>query len=213
MRACRSWWSKAASSTTRARSSTCRGSNSWSATQPTRKSIPGPRWRRARPCRPATRWRSAAVSPRRQPTGATYWCVSSPATTSSPGHGEMSRILIAEDEEALCAMCARALTMDGHAVKTAADGSEALDLLTREEGRFDLLLTDVRMPLMDGIALALNVARDFPNMTILLMTGYADQRERAQGLDALIHDVITKPFTLAALRAAVNEALTVKTRG
>jgi two-component system cell cycle response regulator CpdR len=125
----------------------------------------------------------------------------------------MSRILIAEDEEALCAMCARALTTDGHEVKTAADGSEALDVLTREEGRFDLLLTDVRMPIMDGIALALNVARDFPNMTILLMTGYADQRERAQGLDALIHDVITKPFTLAALRAAVNEALTVGTRG
>jgi two-component system cell cycle response regulator CpdR len=125
----------------------------------------------------------------------------------------MARILIAEDEEALCAMCARALTMDGHEVETAADGSEALDMLTREEGRFDLLLTDVRMPIMDGIALALNVARDFPNMTILLMTGYADQRERAQGLDALIHDVITKPFTLAILRAAVNEALTVKTRG
>jgi CheY-like chemotaxis protein len=110
-------------------------------------------------------------------------------------------------------MCARALTMDGHEVKTAADGSEALDILTREEGHFDLLLTDVRMPIMDGIALALTVARDFPNMTILLMTGYADQRERAYGLDALIHDVITKPFTLAALRAAVNEALTVKTRG
>jgi CheY-like chemotaxis protein len=110
-------------------------------------------------------------------------------------------------------MCARALTMDGHEVKTAADGSEALDVLTREDGNFDLLLTDVRMPIMDGIALALNVARDFPDMTILLMTGYADQRERAQGLDALIHDVITKPFTLAALRAAVNEALTVKTRG
>jgi two-component system cell cycle response regulator CpdR len=125
----------------------------------------------------------------------------------------MSRILIAEDEEALCAMCARALTMDGHEVKTAADGSEALDLLTREAGRFDLLLTDVRMPIMDGIALALTAARDFPNQTILLMTGYADQRERAYGLDALIHDVITKPFTLVALRAAVSEALTVKTRG
>jgi two-component system cell cycle response regulator CpdR len=125
----------------------------------------------------------------------------------------MSRILIAEDEEALCAMCARALTMDGHEVKTAADGSEALDLLTRGEGSFDLLLTDVRMPIMDGIALALTAARDYPNMTILLMTGYADQRERAYGLDALIHDVITKPFTLAALRGAVNEALTVKTRG
>jgi DNA-binding response OmpR family regulator len=125
----------------------------------------------------------------------------------------MARILIAEDEETLCAMCARALAMDGHAVKTAADGSEALDVLTREEGGFDLLLTDVRMPIMDGIALALTVARDFPDMTILLMTGYADQRERAHGLDALIHEVITKPFTLAVLRATVNEALAVKVRG
>jgi two-component system cell cycle response regulator CpdR len=125
----------------------------------------------------------------------------------------MARILIAEDEEALCAMCARALAMDGHAVMTAADGGEALDTLCREEGRFDLLLTDVRMPIMDGIALALAAARDFPNVTILLMTGYADQRERAQGLEALIHDVISKPFTLAVLRGAVKEALTVKARG
>ena len=68
------------------------------------------------------------------------------------------------------------------------------------------------MPIMDGIALALAAARDFPDLTILLMTGYADQRERAHGLDALIHDVIAKPFTLAALRAAVNEALAVRAR-
>jgi two-component system cell cycle response regulator CpdR len=44
-------------------------------------------------------------------------------------------------------------------------------------------------------------------MTILLMTGYADQRERAHGLDALIQDVISKPFTLAQIRDAVNLAL------
>ena len=124
----------------------------------------------------------------------------------------MARILIAEDEEALCALCARALTLDGHEVKTASDGSEALDLLSREQGRFDLLLTDVRMPIMDGIALALASARDYPDLTILLMTGYADQRERAYGLEALIHDVIAKPFTLTLLRDAVKEALAVKLR-
>ena len=101
----------------------------------------------------------------------------------------MARILIAEDEEALCAMCARALSSAGHQVKTARDGSEALDTLKREDGGFDLLLTDIRMPIMDGIALSLAAARDFPDLTILLMTGYADQRERAHGLDALIHDV------------------------
>lgn len=122
----------------------------------------------------------------------------------------MARILIAEDEEALRALCARALTTDGHHVVTASDGGEALDALNAEGGRFDLLLTDIRMPIMDGIALALAGARDFPDMVILLMTGYADQRERASGLEAIIHDVIAKPFTVAVLREAVRGALRVK---
>jgi two-component system cell cycle response regulator CpdR len=119
----------------------------------------------------------------------------------------MARILLAEDEEALRAFIARALAQDGHEVVATADGGEALDVLAREQGRFDLLLTDIRMPVMDGIALSLAAARDFPDLTILLMTGYADQRERAHGLDALIHDVIAKPFSLAEIRKTVAEAL------
>jgi CheY-like chemotaxis protein len=124
----------------------------------------------------------------------------------------MARILIAEDEEVLSALCARALAGDGHEVKTACDGTDALDVLVRDNGRFDLLLTDIRMPIMDGIALALAAARDYPDLTILLMTGYADQRERAHGLEAIIHDVIAKPFSVPVLRAAVNEALAVGAR-
>ena len=124
----------------------------------------------------------------------------------------MARILIAEDEEALRVLCARALVAAGHEVKSACDGSEALDLLAGEQGRFDLLLTDIRMPIVDGIALALAAARDFPDLTILLMTGYAGQRERAHGLDAIIHDVIAKPFTVAALRDSINQALAVRSR-
>lgn len=124
----------------------------------------------------------------------------------------MARILIAEDEEALRAFIVRALMQDGHEVVATADGGEALDALTREQGRFDLLLTDIRMPVMDGIALALAAARDWPELTILLMTGYADQRERAHGLDALIHDVIAKPFSLSDIRKAVAEALVAKGR-
>jgi CheY-like chemotaxis protein len=119
----------------------------------------------------------------------------------------MARILIAEDEEALRGFIARALKQDGHTVTTANDGAEALDVLTRERGAFELLLTDIRMPVMDGIALALAAARDHPAVTIMLMTGFADQRERAHGLDALIHDVIAKPFSLATIRSAVNGAL------
>jgi two-component system, cell cycle response regulator CpdR len=65
-----------------------------------------------------------------------------------------------------------------------------LDALLRDDGRFDLLLTDIKMPMMDGIALALAASRDYPALPILLMTGYADQRERASGLELLIRDVI-----------------------
>ena len=124
----------------------------------------------------------------------------------------MARILLAEDQATLASLCARALAGVGHEVTTASDGSDALDLLVREQGHFDLLLTDIRMPIMDGIALAVTAARDFPDLTILLMTGYADQRERAHGLDAVVHDVIPKPFTIAALRQVVDEALAVKAR-
>src|SRR6187455_139937 len=113
----------------------------------------------------------------------------------------MSRILIAEDDEAVRGMVARALLENGHDVVTAPDGGAALETLTQEQGRFDLLLTDIKMPVMDGIALALAAARDFPKLTILLMTGFADQRERASGLDAIAHDVITKPFSVADIRA------------
>jgi two-component system cell cycle response regulator CpdR len=119
----------------------------------------------------------------------------------------MPRILIAEDEEAVRALVARALSDNGHEVTTAIDGADALEQLSRAGGAFDLLLTDIKMPLMDGIALALAAARDYPDVVILLMTGFADQRERAQGLDAIIHDVVAKPFSLAQIRAAVNDAL------
>ena len=119
----------------------------------------------------------------------------------------MARILIAEDEEPLRGLVARALAEDGHKVETAADGAEALDKLQREGGRFDLLLADIKMPVMDGLALALATARDFPSLPILLMTGFADQRERASGLEALISDVISKPFSVAEIKFAVAAAL------
>ncbi|MFL9500044.1 response regulator [Rhodopseudomonas palustris] len=122
----------------------------------------------------------------------------------------MARILIADDEESMRLLVARAIGMDGHETVTAEDGSEALEILTNQNGKFDLLLTDIKMPIMDGIALALAAARDFPELTILLMTGFADQRERAFGLDAIVHDVVTKPFSVADIRTAVADALTAK---
>jgi len=119
----------------------------------------------------------------------------------------MARILIAEDDEPVRGFVKRALEMDGHVVVAEADGAAALDQLMETRGAFDLLLSDIRMPLMDGIALSLAAGRDFPDLPILLMTGFADQRERAHDLEAIIEDVVTKPFSLAEIRAAVEKAL------
>lgn len=118
----------------------------------------------------------------------------------------MARILIAEDEQPVRELLARALTMDGHEIATAPDGAAALDTLSAE-GPFDLLLTDIRMPIMDGVALALSASRDHPQLVIVLMTGYAGEKERAKGLNALVHDVILKPFTLPDIKQALKAAL------
>jgi CheY-like chemotaxis protein len=122
----------------------------------------------------------------------------------------VARVLIADDEDSMRSLVARAIAMDGHEIVTAQDGAEALDILTDNAGAFDLLLTDIKMPIMDGIALALSAARDFPALTILLMTGFADQRERASGLNAIVHDVVTKPFSVTDIRAAVAGALAAR---
>ncbi len=117
----------------------------------------------------------------------------------------MARILVAEDERAVREFVLRALNHQGHEVVAVEDGLQALEALDRES--FDLLLTDIVMPGMDGIALALRLRRDRPDLPILLMSGYAAERQRAHNLDALIHNVVAKPFTLREICAAVDSAL------
>ena len=116
------------------------------------------------------------------------------------------RILLTEDDASVRAFVSRALELDGHKVETACDGLEAMDRLIARDGDYDLLVSDVKMPLMDGIALAHRAAGNWPDLPILLMTGFADQRERAEDLQKVIRDVLTKPFTLQQIRAAVSEA-------
>lgn len=117
----------------------------------------------------------------------------------------MAQILVAEDEPNVRAFIARALELSGHETTVAEDGQRALEALA--ENAFDLLLSDIVMPELDGIALALKAAQDYPEMPVLLMSGYAQERQRAHNLDALAHSVLAKPFDLATLRATVEAAL------
>ena len=85
------------------------------------------------------------------------------------------------------------------------DGSAALEALSWDS--YDLLLTDIVTPMVDGIALALKATGDYPDLRILMMTGYAEQKRRAHNLDVLIHDVLMKPFTIEQLAKAVDRIL------
>jgi two-component system cell cycle response regulator CpdR len=117
----------------------------------------------------------------------------------------VARILVAEDDAAVSAFVMRALRHKGHEVTTVPDGSAALGALAGAS--FELLLTDIVMPNLDGIALALKASKDHPAMKILLMTGFASERQRAHNLDALIHRVVEKPFSLEQICAAVDDEL------
>ena len=117
----------------------------------------------------------------------------------------MARVLVAEDDMAVQSFVCRALAHRGHEVTGVDDGLRALEAL--QERAFDALLTDIVMPGMDGIALALKVARDRPGLPVLLMTGYSAERQRAHNLEALVFRVIPKPFTLAQICDAVDAML------
>ena len=76
----------------------------------------------------------------------------------------MARILVAEDDPSVRAFVVSALTMKGHEVVAEEDGGLAAETADAEQGRFDLLLSDIKMPIMDGIALALDVAAKYPKI-------------------------------------------------
>lgn len=117
----------------------------------------------------------------------------------------MAKILVADDEPSVREFVVRALAHAGHQVSAVPDGMMALTALAAEP--FDLLLTDIVMPGLDGIALALKASKEYPAMKILLMTGFASERQRAYNLEALIDRVIDKPFTLNEICAAVAAEL------
>jgi DNA-binding response OmpR family regulator len=119
----------------------------------------------------------------------------------------MARILLVDDEAGVRGFLKRGLELDGHSVETAVDGLDGLEQLKAAGGGFTLLVSDIRMPLMDGIALAVAAKQAFPELTVILMTGFADEQERIKGLGDQVADLLIKPFSLGDLRAAVRRAL------
>lgn len=119
----------------------------------------------------------------------------------------MARILLADDDAASRELVSRALAADGHGVDLTQDGSEALDVLLSSAEGYDLLITDVQMPVLDGVSLAEKALDQRPGLKVVLMSGFVSELDRAKRFESRGLSVISKPFTLDQIRAAVKRAL------
>ena len=116
----------------------------------------------------------------------------------------MSRVLVADDEPAIRKVVRDALEREGHEVVSAIDGREALDRF--EDGGFDLVVTDLAMPRIDGLELVKEIRRRSP-LPILVLTVRSEEREKVRLLNEGADDYVTKPFGVAELMARARALL------
>ena len=111
-------------------------------------------------------------------------------------------ILVVEDEPASLECISHFLRKEGYAVREARDGAEAIELI--DNSQFDLVLSDIRMPRVDGVALATNILSRVPTIPIILMTAVPFELTRSLGYNV---PCLSKPILLDELRTSVQTAL------
>ena len=119
--------------------------------------------------------------------------------------GEVPRILVVDDEEAIREILADFLAMEGFSVRTAGNGAEALTEISR--GRFDLVLSDLKMPTMGGLELLEALARHAPNTVTIIMTGFGTVETAIQAMKQGAYDYIMKPFKMEEVLHTVRRGL------
>jgi PAS domain S-box-containing protein len=118
---------------------------------------------------------------------------------------EAANVLVVDDDERVREAVVGMLEAAGHNTLQAATGPEALEKM--ESGRYDLIFTDLAMPGMDGWAVAGEVRRRWPDVKIVLMTGYAVAPETVRQHRTLVNKVIVKPIRLEDISAALSQVL------
>ncbi len=124
----------------------------------------------------------------------------------APGHGEL--ILFVDDDRSVREMVAPALLENGYTVLSAANGAEALALLKQHQGQVRLVLTDVAMPVMDGVEMLSQFRQRSPNVPVVLISGTYNQANQA--LPPGVAAFLAKPFRLEQLLAVIAETLGTK---
>jgi DNA-binding NtrC family response regulator len=115
------------------------------------------------------------------------------------------KILVIDDESIVRTSCNRALSPEGYEVKLSQNGADALKML--EEESFDLVLTDLKMPDIDGIEVLKMIKERWPQTEVIVVTGYQTVDTAVKSIKLGAFDYIEKPFTPDSLIAAVNNAI------
>ncbi len=118
------------------------------------------------------------------------------------------RVLVVDDEPIVNESCRRVLAHEGYEVDTTESGREGLDRACAQH--FDLVITDLKMPDLDGMDLVRALRRERPNTAIVIITGYGTVPSAVEAMGLGVSDYIEKPFTPHQLAKAVHEALAVE---
>ena len=115
------------------------------------------------------------------------------------------RILLVDDEPDILDVCQRILERDGYQVETAPSGNAALEQVKQQS--FDLLVTDIKMPGMDGLELVRAVKDIAPHLPCIVMTGFSTMDTTLRALRLGVDEYVTKPFAPEELTIAIGKAL------
>lgn len=122
-----------------------------------------------------------------------------------PYYPDPSRILVIDDELTVCKSCDKILAEDGYAVISAQGGWKGLERARKEN--FDLALVDLKMPDINGMEVVETLKREYPDMPVIIMTGYSSVESAVTGMKLGAADYIPKPFTPDEMSVAVKKAL------
>lgn len=125
--------------------------------------------------------------------------------TPAAENGASARVLVVEDDEAIADVLRRSLRTEGHEVRSAADGVEALR--AAEEFAPDLILLDLGLPRLDGIEVLKRIREDASDVPVLILTARTETEDRVEGLDSGADDYLPKPFERDELLARTRALL------
>jgi two-component system cell cycle response regulator CpdR len=130
---------------------------------------------------------------------------SAPVTDSAPTSPERPRVLVVDDEASIRELLTRTLALTEYDVEAVADARSGLDRLRL--GPYDLMIADLRMPVMDGLTLIREARRLQPTLKVIIITGYSTESSAIEAVNLGVVGYLVKPFRVPHVLAVVARAL------